>query len=148
MNSKTYYLAGPMSDRPQFNFPLFYKVADQLRVRGFSIISPAELDDLDDALAALGSSDGRQNPDGSHIHTTKTWGDFLARDVKIVADGSDGIIFLPEWETSRGARLEAFVGCLRKNGFEFYALAENLDLIRLERAHVLNTIMEATSEQE
>ena len=38
-----YYLGGPMSNIPQFNFPRFHEVADTLRASGYNIVSPAEL---------------------------------------------------------------------------------------------------------
>ena len=98
-----------MSGIPQFNFPAFYAAAKDLRARGYDIVSPAELDDQEIAAQAMSSRDG--NPQNVH----RTWGDFLARDVKIVADQVQGIIFLPDWHKSRGARLEAFVGCLCKD---------------------------------
>lgn len=109
-----WYLAGPMSGVPQFNYPAFDQAAAILRANGFSIASPAELDDPATRKAALAS------PDGAVIANGHTWGDFLARDVKLVADGVNGIIFLPGWERSRGARLEAFVGLLCGHGFMEY----------------------------
>ena len=99
-----WYLAGPMSNIPQFNFPAFYAATTHLREEGWNIISPAELDDPIVALAAFQSRDGKVNPEGD------TWGDFLSRDVKIIADEVSGIILMPGWIKSRGARLEAYVG--------------------------------------
>jgi len=101
-----YYLAGPMTNRPQFNYPLFDSVADALRDEGYDITSPAEMDDPETRKAAMASPDGAV---GSGVVNGETWGDFLARDVKMLADHLDAIILLPEWETSKGARLEAFV---------------------------------------
>ena len=103
------YTAGPMTGIPQFNYPAFISYAASLRAHGFEVVSPAELDDPDDKEAALAS------PDGSMLHytgaTRKTWGDFLARDVKLIADdGIEAIVVLPGWERSRGARLETYVG--------------------------------------
>lgn len=108
------YLAGPMSGIPQFNFPLFYKAAAELREAGWDIVSPAELDDAEDRGAAM------RSVDGSPISAKRSWGDFLARDVKLIADGDIGdIVFLPNWIQSRGARLEATVGLLKPN-FTFW----------------------------
>ena len=39
--------------------------------------------------------------------------------VKLIADQVQGIIFLPNWQKSRGARLEAFVGLLQGKDFKF-----------------------------
>jgi hypothetical protein len=114
--SERFYLAGPMSNLPQFNFPAFYAASAALRAAGYEIISPAELDDAEDKGLAMKSPDG----DPGH-HPTKTWGDFLSRDVKIVADSIQGIIFLPDWQTSRGARLEAFTALLCGHKFGLYS---------------------------
>lgn len=102
------YTAGPMTGIPQFNYPAFIALAEQLRSAGYDVVSPAELDDPDDRDAALAS------PDGIMLHYTgttgKTWGDFLARDVKLLSDdGIEAVVVLPGWERSRGARLETFV---------------------------------------
>ena len=108
--NKTYYLAGPMSGRPQYNIPMFDAVASMLRVEGYDILSPAEMDSKDIREIAmkdtLAEGKGRLVDSSGTIHT---WGDFLSRDVKLVADEVDGVILLPGWEESRGARLEAFV---------------------------------------
>ncbi len=95
------YLAGPMSGLPQFNFPAFFAAAKELRARGFEVVSPAEIDNEEDKGAALNSPDG----DMRTIENKKTWGDFLARDVKLLADtGIEGIVFLPNWAASKGAK--------------------------------------------
>ena len=113
-----YYLAGPMQGIPQFNFPAFFEAAAALRDMGFTIVSPAEIDNADDHGAALQSPDGDPN-NRAHMNN-KTWGDFLARDVKIVADEVDGLVMMPNWERSKGARLEAFVGLAAKKTFAVY----------------------------
>lgn len=101
------YIAGPMSGLPQHNFPAFDAAAADLRSRGFEVISPAELDDPEDRVKALASPDGSLGND----RFDKTWGDFLARDVKLLADDNiEAIFVLPGWMDSRGARLETFVG--------------------------------------
>jgi hypothetical protein len=99
-----WYLAGPMSGIPQYNIPAFDAAAAALRAQGADIVSPAELDDPEIRAASLAS------PDGLTAVAGKTWGDFLARDVKLIADQVDGILLMPGWIYSKGARLEAFVG--------------------------------------
>jgi hypothetical protein len=100
------YVAGPMTGRPHFNFDVFDAMSEALRSVGYDVVSPAELDDPEDRARAMASEDG------APIHYTygKTHADFLARDLKIIADQIDGIVVLPEWETSTGARIETFIG--------------------------------------
>lgn len=110
------YLAGPMSGIPQFNFPAFHEATRTLRAQGWEIISPAEEDMKSGVGAAAVASD---NGDPSTL--PETWGDILARDVKLIADGGiEAIVFLPNWQKSRGARLEATVGLLKSRDFRFF----------------------------
>lgn len=120
---KVYYLAGPMSNLPQFNYPAFYRIAGKLREMGYKIQSPAELDSPETVEAAMASGDGSL---GSGVVNGETWGDFLARDVKLIADQVDGIIAMPTWYKSRGARLEVFVANLcRKPVWVFHEKTGN-----------------------
>jgi hypothetical protein len=114
---KATYIAGPMTGIPQFNVPAFDAAAAALREAGYIIVSPAELDDPETRRAALASPDGAL---GSGSANGETWGDFLARDVKLIADRVERIIFLPNWERSRGAKLEGFVGILCNHDFATY----------------------------
>jgi len=131
--SKKYYLAGPMSGISRFNFPEFKRVAEALRGAGYEIISPAELDDPADHDIAMASMDGDPKAAG------KKWSEFLARDVKIITDEVDGIIFLENWIDSKGARLEAFVGSLKKD-FEFKQWNSNGLVSELSKRYVLSRI--------
>jgi hypothetical protein len=136
------YLAGPMSGIPQFNFPAFFAAAEQLRADGFEVVSPAEIDNEEDKGAALRSPDGQsvKRTDG----VSKTWGDFLARDVKLLADtGIQGIVFLPNWQNSKGAKLEAFVGLLQ--GFKFWEYEDGEDgaALRITSRSVIDAISDA-----
>lgn len=117
MNDKPYYLAGPMTGIPQFNFPLFKMATAKLRAAGYKIISPAEMDSPAVQAAAATSTDG------SLVNDTiagETYGEILSRDVRIVIDQIQGIIFLPNWYVSRGAKLEAFTGLLMGHKFGVY----------------------------
>lgn len=116
MTGRTYYLAGPMSGLPANNIPAFDAAAAFLRNDlGLCIVSPAELDDPAVREASLNNEP-----------LNKTWGDFLSRDLKIVADQVQGIILLPGWERSRGARLEAYCGVLCKHTFWLFPQLERV----------------------
>ena len=85
----TYYLSGPMSGKQHSNFPLFRRAARILRERGFNIISPVELDHEEAELPP--------------------WAELIGRDVSVLISQCDGIIMLPDWALSQGARIELFV---------------------------------------
>lgn len=135
------YVAGPMTGRPHFNFDKFDAVSDALRALGYNVVSPAELDDPEDRERAMAS------PDGAPIHYTygKTHADFLARDLKIIADRIDAIVVLPEWETSVGARIETFIGF--SYGKPIYRLhggkLQRVSAYRLVKAWAAGTWMDA-----
>lgn len=123
MSEETVYVAGPMSGLPLFNFPAFTAATASLRAKGLSVISPHELDSPAIKAAAVAS------PDGALVDGKvggETWGQILARDVQIVADRVNAIAFLPGWQGSRGAKLEATVGILC--GHKFYTYNEG-DLV-------------------
>jgi hypothetical protein len=56
-----WYLAGPMTGIPAFNFPAFDLAAADLRAQGIDIVSPAELDDPETRRLNMASPDGREN---------------------------------------------------------------------------------------
>lgn len=107
-NKLRYYIAGPMTGYPQFNIPLFDEVALAMRRQGLDVTSPTELDSEGMRALAMQSTDGNM----VELESEGTWGDCLARDVKLLADELDAIVLLPQWYDSRGANLEAFVGLL------------------------------------
>lgn len=137
-----YYLAGPMSGYPQFNFPLFKEVTASLRARGLEIISPAELDEQGGT-----DKEAMSSTDGDAAKLTATWGDLLSRDVKIVADTVDGIIFLPNWDKSRGARLEAVTGLLTSSTFKFRQWIGDT-IVPISRTSVLSMVYTEMLERE
>jgi Domain of unknown function (DUF4406) len=107
---KHIYVAGPMTGIKCFNYPAFDVAVEKLRDDGFKVTSPHELDDPDTRAAALASPDGSP---GSGSANGETWGDFLARDLKLIADSDiEEIRVLPGWFRSKGARLETFVAQL------------------------------------
>ena len=111
-----WYLAGPMTDIAQFNIPAFDEATDSLRSQGFTIISPAERDTYETRKAALGSASG----DHKDLSIAETYGDMLARDMKILADEAGGVIFLPGWHNSKGAKTEAYIALAMNLKFGLY----------------------------
>ena len=114
------YVAGPMQNYPRYNFPAFQEAATTLRRMGFEVISPEEQDHQRDPVAwerAWNSPDGvwKLEETGG-----LTWAEILSQDIILVADVVDGLALLPGWEKSSGARLEVFVGLLRKKRFGLY----------------------------
>ncbi len=120
----TAYLCGPMSWVKSFNFPLFDSEAERLRAtEEWIIVSPAELDDPKVRAEAMASPDGDPTR-STHGHT---WGDFLARDLKLIADGArlphrkglhkiETIITLPKWWKSSGGKVEVFIAVMPNLG--------------------------------
>lgn len=81
----TWYVAGPMSNLPDFNYPAFHQATSVLRGAGFDVENPAE-HNLDPATA--------------------TYADYLRHGfVKLLR--CDGIVLLPGWRASGGAVREA-----------------------------------------
>lgn len=109
-----YYLAGPMTYIPQFNFPAFFAAEKELKAMGYDIQLPADMADPVAVQHAMASENGA--PGTSSV----TWGQCLAKDVELIADHVQGIILMKGWQQSRGARLEAFVGILCNRDFKFY----------------------------
>lgn len=83
-----FYLAGPMSGHPEHNFPEFRRYTKRLREIGYKILSPAEMTEMDD------------QPAGS-----RPWEWYLRQDMFMMLQ-CKGIILMPGWKTSRGARAE------------------------------------------
>ena len=78
------YIAGPMTGHDNFNYDTFDKAAAWLRSLDLSVYNPAENFDGDQDLK---------------------WQTYLRLAVKQVAD-SYGLVLLPGWRQSKGARLE------------------------------------------
>lgn len=97
------YVAGPMSNIDDFNQPAFREAAGVLRERGWSVLSPVELDD--EAGLDVTAYEGGQGLSASD------YAGFLSRDiVKIAETGVTAIVVLPGWENSGGAKTEVAFG--------------------------------------
>lgn len=131
VKTQAWYVAGPMTGLPQFNFPAFDAASADLRERGYDVVSPAELDDEDTRAAALASPDGAP---GTGSSNGETWGDYLARDLKLVADVVDGIAVLPGWDKSSGARTETFMAHVCRKPITIYPTLHPTDRFLLAKA--------------
>lgn len=80
-----HYLAGPMTGIQEYNFPAFIQATQELRARGYTVVSPPEITGP--------ISDGLPRSF------------YLRRDLAALLE-CDAIILLPRWESSPGARLE------------------------------------------
>jgi len=135
------YIAGPMTHRPKFNYPAFDAAAKALREAGWEVQSPAEMDDPATRARAMRSRTGKPWTKPEAAERGETWGDFLSRDVKLIADSDIGAMcLLPEWETSKGARLEAFVAMNLNYPIYFYEGDGTLRQLNYER--ILDDIKE------
>ena len=104
MRKKVCYISGPMSGYPINNFELFDEVAEFLKSE-YVVINPAEIER------------------GKLL----TWQEAMLADFKVIVQQTniDDIVLLPNWEKSKGAKIEiafiteifnANVKILEKNG--------------------------------
>ena len=77
------YIAGPMTDLPEFNFPAFNRAEDYLKSTGFTVTNPAKL----------------------HDHTDHPW-EFYMRSAVSAMLQCDMVYMLVGWSSSRGACIE------------------------------------------
>jgi hypothetical protein len=119
------YLAGPMSGKPQFNFPAFDEAEQDLHTMGIICVSPARLASREERLKSLSSPDGL--PDAFGLDYNEDWKLWLSRDLRIVME-VQAIVCLPGWQYSKGARLETYVGS--QLGKQLYSYP---DLNRIDR---------------
>jgi len=142
----TFYLAGPMSGIPQFNYPEFHRVAKELRDAGYNIISPVEEDSPELQATLMASKDGLVNG-VQHVDTKakvegETWGDILARDVQTIFNRCDGVVVMKDWGKSRGARLEVFVANLA--GRSIFVYEGNGRIRPMQESEYLHGILDST----
>ena len=81
------YLAGKMSGVKNYGYPLFNKMAAELRTRGYQVYNPAEADGGD---------------------TSKPFAYYLDKAYRAILS-ADGVAVLPNWKRSNGARSEVLV---------------------------------------
>ena len=105
----TYYVSGPMRGLPRFNFDAFHACAEWLRERGHQAHDPAAVDE------AIGF-----DPDLPLEVQKFDLADAMRRDfLFIISPFCAGVVVLPGWERSVGARAEVMVA--REVGLPVFA---------------------------
>jgi len=102
MKPKVYYIAGPMSGYPEFNFPAFYKAAEMFQRHGYRTYNPANKELENHVAVDNNMEDGDRDglmADGFDFRATFTWD-------CIHVIKANGIYMLSGWEKSHGARAE------------------------------------------
>jgi hypothetical protein len=98
------YLAGPMSGKPDFNWPEFKRVTKLLRDSGVTVVCPTE--------------------SGANHNTP--YHECLKADLKLLLS-ADSITFLLGWTKSKGATFEAVVAYIL--GYKFFHLDVDLGIL-------------------
>lgn len=87
MTKRTIYLSGPMKGHPESNYPLFMRVAGELRSAGHKVYNPAEF-----------AHDGPH----SAFPIRKAFAEYS----KFICEEACTIVLLPGWQKSKGANAE------------------------------------------
>jgi hypothetical protein len=98
------YIAGPMRGVAYFNYPMFDRVAKELRDGGNEVISPADEDRIHDGFDPY-ANPAHAHPDACTFPTTMDFSKTVRRCLDAVLR-CDEIVLLPGWENSNGAVAE------------------------------------------
>lgn len=94
---KTVYVAGPMRGLPLYNYPAFNEAAAVLRDKGYMVLNPAEVNHHSNGIRSC-----------------------MAVDLVLICMNADGLVLLPGWENSTGAKAEvALAECLGIPVYDF-----------------------------
>lgn len=116
-----FYISGPMTGLPDFNYPAFFAAEDQLRSLGYLGVNPAHNDGL-----TLTEAISRAHELASE---EKAWEWYLRRDIPRLID-SDAVLLLPGWQKSRGANLQVIIAT--SIGIPLYVFKDGNIVPRLE----------------
>lgn len=119
--SITYYLAGPMTGLPNYNYPAFEEVERQLVAKGLTVKSPHR-----NAWPAY-------EPDSSEFYSQ------VLRDALNLLLTCEGLILLKGWTRSRGAMVEYYIA--QALGMPIY-LVDGTHLVRMD-AHTEEEYVDA-----
>ena len=100
----TLYIAGPMRGIAWFNYPMFDRIAKQLRDQGCEVISPADEDRKQDGFDPFENPD-YANPESCRFPSEMDFHRTVRRCLEAVLQCEE-IVLLPGWERSSGAVAE------------------------------------------
>lgn len=103
VKKKKLYLAGPMRNIKDFNFPAFMQAAADLRDQGYFVFNPAEADIERNGPDTNKSETGDLTEAAAKGFSLR---EALAADMKFIAEEADAIALLPGYSRSPGARAE------------------------------------------
>ncbi len=111
-----------MRGYPRFNFDAFYAAEEDLQSRGYETINPARIDE-----------EHGIDPDTMTFeeHIEPIFNELVTRDVEAIIQ-CDGIVLLPEWQSSVGAKAElAVCSWLNKQAYVYpdMCLLEDYDIL-------------------
>lgn len=84
---KVVYIAGPMTGLADFNYPAFQEAGFELALRGYEVLNPVQIENW------------------NTLGRPQAWDWYMRHAIAMVLR-AEGIALLPDWEKSRGARLE------------------------------------------
>lgn len=108
------YIAGPMSNIPGHNFPLFDKAKRLLERQNYVVISPADI-----SRKLLGIDSKYVLEPGDPLLKDFNYSVAMANDLPAVAK-ADVICFLPGWSKSSGTDIERYVATKLQKSFVYY----------------------------
>jgi hypothetical protein len=102
-----------MTGIEDFNFPLFFETEEKLKELGYEVVNPAHNDGktLEEALISAGSPE----------RPSKPWTHYMRRDLAHVLE-VEALCVLPNWQNSKGAKLEVHVA--EELGLPIYILKD------------------------
>ena len=92
------YIAGPMTGKPEFNFPAFFRAEERLKQSGWNVFNPARNDQNMGIDVAGTTGDPAEIPNFC-LRKALSW------DMQRICE-SEAIYMLKGWEHSSGARAE------------------------------------------
>ena len=104
----TIYIAGPMTNVNNHNFPLFDHVAEVLRAADYGVISPAE-----HARKILGTLQDIQKMDKAELEE-RVRTELMPAQLTLICRYADAMVMLPGWQQSLGAKAEHALAQWRK----------------------------------